>query len=476
MKKPYTPITRKVTLIIVISLLVGIGVITVFFGRSLASTIDSATEQNLSQQSEIMFSSTENFMITDNAPIAVEFFRDIKTRNPNYTIRLFRTSGREAFSDNTTIREVNQNLGTTMFSEHSSRVGSEVEQEGEYFQKAITLPALPVFFRSREGDNVFVHIYKPLINLPKCTRCHGSNHTVRGIIDIENDITSSVDRQKTLILLSAAFFLGMVSILAMVLSLFMRNTVIQPVKEIGLVCSSVTQGDFDKRVSISNTDEIGELGNTVNTMVEGLYERFKLSKYVSTSTIQSLRGSEKGQRVPITMFFSDIRSFTAFSENNTAETVVNHLNNLLTVQTELIMEYGGDIDKYVGDEIVAMFSGEDSELSACRAAMEIQQTLRSQSSSYGGLSVGIGINTGEVILGMIGSEQRADYTVIGDNVNVASRLCDAAKPFQIIISNNTYKKVGDNFSTSGPYRLRVKGKDQYLRVYILENEARERKA
>jgi adenylate cyclase len=203
-------------------------------------------------------------------------------------------------------------------------------------------------------------------------------------------------------------------------------------------------------------------------MVNGLYERYELSKFVSVSTISAISGrSEKGVKTEITLLFSDIRGFTSYSEKVEPETVVRHLNAILTIQTEIIQQHGGDIDKYVGDEIVALFLGEQKELNACRCALEIQRRLTQQQSQLSGLSVGIGINTGEVILGMIGSEKRADYTVIGDHVNFASRLCSKAKGGAIIISKNTHQHVQDRLKIAGPHEIHVKGKQHAQHVYAL---------
>lgn len=468
-QKEYVPITRKVNIIIILSLIFGIGAISFFFGRSLSSTIDRSTENNLSRQSEILFIAIENFMIPGDAPIAVQFFQDIESRNPDYTIRLFRSNGDEAFTDNQTIREVNENLGTDRFKNRNSEKQSLIEPVFDKFDKATGIPPLPVLFREREEDQVFFRIYKPLINLPKCTGCHGSTHTVRGVIDIRSNISDSVQDRRNSLIISGFLFLVMVGLLTTVLSQFMRIAIITPVKKIGEVCSSVTRGNFESRVNIKNRDEIGVLGNTVNTMVEGLHERFKLSKYVSSTTLQSLKETERGKKVPVTMFFSDIRGFTNYSENHDPETVVSHLNKVLNYQTDILINRSGDVDKYVGDEIVAMFTGEKPELSACLAAYEIQKEFSEKSKdSYGGLTVGIGINTGEVILGMIGSENRADFTAIGDNVNIASRLCTAAKPFQILISASTYEKIADHATVDGPYKLKAKGKNKYIKVYLIK--------
>ena len=169
----------------------------------------------------------------------------------------------------------------------------------------------------------------------------------------------------------------------------------------------------------------------------------------------------------ITLLFSDIRGFTSYSENRDPETVVHHLNALLNMQTRIIQECGGDIDKYVGDEIVAFFTDDRGAYCACTAALRIMKAIKEEPGLYDNLKVGIGINTGEVILGMIGSEKRADYTVIGDNVNTASRLCSAAKPGQILIADSCYRTIGDRVRVEGPFKLRVKGKADFIKVHVL---------
>lgn len=467
-KKRFVPITRKVNTIIIIGLIIGIGSITFYFARSIFSTIDLSTESNFNQQTDMLYTAIENFMLAGEAPIAVSFFEDLRTRSEDFTISLYRRNGIEAFSDNSTIREVNQNINMNMFEIRERKDEDPMSLGGEMFEAALGPPPMSEFFRIEEDGRNFVRSYEPLLNLPKCTGCHGSDHTVRGVIDIAGDVTGWVKRQRQTIYISGGLFSGMVVLLAIALTGYLRNSIIKPVKQIGHVCEGVTTGDFDTRVSIHSRDEIGRLGNTVNTMVEGLHERFMLSKYVSNSTLQSLKADKRGEKVPITLFFSDIRGFTTYSDEHLPEEVVDHLNKILNMQTKIISDFGGDVDKYVGDEIVAIFAGENPEITACRAAAEIREELQTNGGAeYGGLEVGFGINAGEVILGMIGSDQRADHTVIGDNVNIASRLCDVAKPLQIVISNAVYEKVAANVEVDGPYKLKVKGKRHFIKVFTL---------
>jgi len=466
--KGYVPVTRKINTIIISSLVIGIGVITFYFGRSLSLEISDSTSENLIRQSDILYSSIENFMLPGEAPLAVSFFNEIESRNPDYMISIRRTDGQKAFTDSRTINQVNKNLKMERFSPRTEQAEETPDPEvyDDYFTKAVSIPPVTAVFQHDEGGTVIFQIYKPLINKPKCTGCHGASHTIRGVIEIKSNITASVRQQRSTIIIAGTLFFGMVVILSLFLSQFLRSIVISPVKLIGDVCRAVTAGDFNHRVSIKNRDEIGDLGKTVNQMVAGLHERYELSKFVSSSTIQSLTRDSKGKKVPITLLFSDIRGFTSFSEKTSPEQVVELLNAVLNFQTEIIHESGGDVDKYVGDEIVAMFTGDQAPLRACTAGVKIQKELQNYSQErYGGLSVGIGINTGEVILGMIGSEARADFTVIGDNVNTASRLCDAAKREQVLINESTFTHVKDSIRFKGPYRLKVKGKDRYLRIY-----------
>lgn len=461
------PIARKVNLIIVATLVVGIGVLIGYFAFTLNATRSDTTRESLRQQADILYQSIQNAMLSGNAPVAVSLLTDVKDINPAFDIVLYRAGGVEAFSDNTTLEGVNRRLGRQQFMPKQVLPATVMTREGDsLFRQAVSERRNLLFQHSAEA-RTFTTTYRPLLNLPKCTRCHGSDHTVRGVIAITEDITPVVSQSRTNVGISGAFFVVMVAVLTLVLTAFMHAAVIRPVKHIGEVCAAVTQGEFDLQVQVPNRDEIGALGDTVNQMVQGLYERFQLSKFVSSSTLQSIKNRERGAAAEMTLLFSDVRSFTGYAERHSPEEVVQSLNRLLNVQTEIIHRNGGDVDKYVGDAVVAIFSGTDKEAHACRSALQIQREVVGRREVYHGLAVGVGINTGEVILGLVGSETRADFTVIGDAVNVASRLCDAARPGVILVSGSTAAAVRGRAGLKGPLRLRVKGKDRELSVYQL---------
>ncbi len=457
--------------LIIAILVIGVGSLTFFIAESLFRIIDRTTETNLERQSDILYTSIENFMMAGEASIAVSFFRDVESTSPDFMVHLFRRDGSVAFSDSATIEEVNARLQRQAFT-GTPRLGMEgIKPLMGKFAMSTGMPPQDVIFQSAEGEKVFTRFYKPLLNLPKCTVCHGSDHTVRGVLDIHHDITPFIATQRRAVVFSGVFYLTMVLLIAVILTQFLHRTVIRPVRTIGELCSDVTRGRFDGRIRIGSRDEIGLLGETVNQMVEGLHERYELSKYVSTSTIRSLRGQEGGQesgrKVVLTLLFSDIRGFTSYTENRSPDHVVDSLNRVLNLQTDVIHDHGGDVDKYVGDEVVALFSGDHPELDACRAALEIQRRLKDVQAELDGLQVGIGINCGEVILGRIGSEKRADFTVIGDNVNIASRLCSAAKGGQVVVSASVAECSEGGIETDGPFRLQVKGKAKNLKVFLL---------
>jgi len=250
----------------------------------------------------------------------------------------------------------------------------------------------------------------------------------------------------------------------------------KPILEVGRVAQIVGKGNFSTMVpKLKSGDEIAELGNRMNEMIIGLRERFELQKFVSGNTIDAIKRADVdgiklgGTREVATVFFSDIRGFTAFSEKVEPEIVIEMLNKYLREQARLVKKYGGDIDKYVGDELVAVFKGNDMVDNAMKCAVEIHQKITELNSGATNwdIAVGIGINSGDMIMGAMGSEERMDYTVLGDNVNLGARLCSAATKNQTIISSSSYNMIQNKeiFSISPLEPIKVKGKDKPLTIY-----------
>jgi class 3 adenylate cyclase len=460
-------ITLKVDAILVGALALGLGAVFVAFVSTLVGTRDRLTESNLLRQADILYASIENFMLPGEAPIAVKFVSQLESQASDSSIMLWRRTGVPAFSDNETITKVNGNLGKVRFVPRTVGAVTTHATPPPRYSEAVAIPPDDVAYREDSGGRNYYRVLRPLINLPKCTVCHGSDHTIRGVIDLRTDITAVVRAQDLTIFVGGGGFVAVVSALALVLGSFLRRVVIDPVKAIGRLCVEVASGDFGGRVVPRSRDEIGELAGTVNDMVKGLRERSELTKYVSAGTLGALGGGQGSRRVERSILFSDVRGFTSYSSARDPAAVVEVLNRILEAQTEIIQAEAGDVDKFVGDEVVAVFAGEDAATRACRTALAIRRRLAGAEAGFDGLGVGIGIATGPVIQGMVGSSLRADFTVIGDSANMGSRLCSLAKTGEIVVSDPTKRRcLGLAFR--GPFRARVKGKEEPLSVWFLE--------
>jgi len=237
--------------------------------------------------------------------------------------------------------------------------------------------------------------------------------------------------------------------------------------EIGLVVNYVVGLAFQRAVALYNRNQ-----------VKGAFQQ-----YVSTAVVEEmLKHPEKlhlgGERKFLTVLFSDIRGFTSISEQMESQELVGFLNEYLTAMTETVMKYDGTLDKYMGDAIMAIYGApiqqDDHAHRACATALdmitrlhELQQRWQSQGKPP--LNIGIGMNSGLMTVGNMGSEKRFDYTVMGDHVNLGSRLEGTNKQYgtNIMISEYTYQQVHAEFIVRELDLVRVKGKAEPVRIYEL---------
>jgi adenylate cyclase len=273
----------------------------------------------------------------------------------------------------------------------------------------------------------------------------------------------------------ASVIVGLVTIIlvTLLLRLFMRATVLKPLDVIGGVADKIGEGDLSVHAQVKSQDEIGVLAQRINKMIKGLQERLHLTKFVSDEALTAVKkvGLEGlkmgGERKVATIMETDIRGFTSMSEKMEPEEVVSLLNTYLDKQTEVIQSYGGDIDKFIGDAVLAVFTGEEMADNAVQCAIKIQKEINTLNQSLGkNTMIGIGIDTGPLVMGAMGSKDRMDFTVIGDHVNTSSRLCDAALPGEVIISENTEKLLkGENYQLKQLDPIQVKGKEKPIKIY-----------
>jgi adenylate cyclase len=228
---------------------------------------------------------------------------------------------------------------------------------------------------------------------------------------------------------------------------------------------------------VNTRDEIKLLSNEVGnmaTVIRGVIP------YISASTLKHAeRETPMTERRNLTFLFTDIRGFTTISESMTPDKVVEMLNHYLELQSSVIHDCGGEVDKFVGDEIMAMFEGPKKELNACKASLEIRKTMAQEKelaelAKKNIISIGIGINSGPVVFGSVGAKDRMDFTSIGDTVNLAARLEGTNKEYgtKTLITESVYDKVKDNYVCREIDLLTVKGKNEPVRIYELLQETK----
>src|SRR3954465_1875421 len=225
-------------------------------------------------------------------------------------------------------------------------------------------------------------------------------------------------------------------------------------------------------VAIHNSNLARKIEHEAKTRAQ--FQRL-LSPNLVVQVVQGKLVLEKGGALSeVTLLFSDIRGFTSMSESRAPQDIVRMLNEYFEPMVDVIFKYEGTLDKFVGDEVIALFGApvpmKNAEVKAVQCALDMMRVLSEWNHTRAAegqheITIGIGINTGLVVTGAIGSSRALQYTPIGDAVNVASRLCTAAQPVQVILSEATFRKVQADVAAVPLPPIRVKGKTDELRVY-----------
>lgn len=284
-------------------------------------------------------------------------------------------------------------------------------------------------------------------------------------------------------------------------------SLISPVRRMDRALSRIAHGDFRPRVSVPNKDEFGSLTENLNhttSQLATLYDELdslnrnlqqavddkvlelerasELKRYVSPQLAQSILAGDievslGSSRKYLTTFFSDIRGFTEVSERMEPEELVAELNEYLTEMTDLVFEHGGTLDKYIGDAVMVFFGDPveqpDHAMRAVRMARAMQGRMAELQVEWGSrynevFSIGIGITTGWVTVGNIGSPARTDYTVLGNQVNLASRLADRAGAGEILLTERTLNAVDEDMPATLIDEVTLKGVSRPTRIFRLD--------
>ena len=322
--------------------------------------------------------------------------------------------------------------------------------------------------------------------------------------------TSTFYRDADRIRIQTLIVLGVASILAVVILIFFARRLTNPLRRVVDAMNNITSGgDLSSRVEVEYKDETGNLASTFNLMISELDRAYKqikryafeavlagkkeqrirqiFQKYVPKDLIDKFFAAPEsmliGENRELAVLFSDIRSFTTISENMAPDDLVNSLNRYFSGQVDIIMNRTGIVDKYIGDAIMAFWGApvkhEDDALQAVLSGLDMIDALKGFNEHQKKIGkpefhIGIGINYGIVTVGNIGSERKMDYTVIGDMVNLASRMEGLTKTYhaEILVSETLYgalKSTAEKEASALSFRLldtvAVKGKTKGVKIY-----------
>ncbi|MCB9524931.1 MAG: adenylate/guanylate cyclase domain-containing protein, partial [Myxococcales bacterium] len=277
---------------------------------------------------------------------------------------------------------------------------------------------------------------------------------------------------------------------AVLLALVMARRITRPVRDLAHFATELAARRFGGEVQVQTRDELAMLGQVMSAASRRLKEseqqllneaaiRTDLGRYLPREIVERVVAREQdmrlgGQRTDITVLFADVVGFTPLAESQPAEVVVTVLNELFTLLTDIVFRHGGTIDKFIGDCVMAVWGAPNPQGDhAERALLAAEDMMRWVEAAGAGwqarfgvdLQLAIGINSGEAVVGNVGSESRMEYTAIGDAVNVAARLEGIARPNQILITRATRDAAGDGFEYAPVGRRPVTGRAEPVQLF-----------
>jgi adenylate cyclase len=283
--------------------------------------------------------------------------------------------------------------------------------------------------------------------------------------------------------LTILFLLGVGVATAIGLSVFAAHSVAAPLKEVEAAMAEVERGRLDGRAPVVSTDEIGAVAEGFNRMLHGLRERELVKetfgKYVTPEIRDEILAGRirgEGELIEATLLFADLRDFTPWVEATEPRQVVRDLNAYFTEMDQAIRAHGGLVLQFIGDEIEAVFGApiraRDHAARAVRAAIAMRERLRAwnaarEEAGLVPLRNGIGIHTGTVLAGNIGGADRLSYALVGDPVNLASRIQGLTKDFKtdILISGETRARLDGSIPLEALPAVHVKGREEEVTLY-----------
>ena len=282
---------------------------------------------------------------------------------------------------------------------------------------------------------------------------------------------------------------GIMSLLLILLFIRMGvKPMVRSIQKISQKAAQVAEGNYGDPLATRSQDEIGRLTRTFNDMVTGLKERDFVTdtfgRYVDPEIARKLLQRPEGSRLggekrEVVVLFADIRGFTPLAEGLSPEATIHLLNRFFSEMIDVIQQHHGIIVDFLGDAIVAFFDPLDEPLpytmrQALRCSLEMQQAMDKVNVPDGkivvpSISMGIGLHAGDVVVGNIGSEKRAQYGIIGSAVNLASRIQNQAQGGEVVISPSIYRHVHPDLVVKREFETQLKGIREPITLYVIQN-------
>ncbi len=263
-----------------------------------------------------------------------------------------------------------------------------------------------------------------------------------------------------------ALVTGVALAIALTAVLFLTGRLTQGIEKLAVAMKRFERGETDVQLELKSQDEIAAMAETFNSMAYSVGEKLKLLPFVSHFTARAVEKSRyvenwlEGQQTDAAVLITDVRGFTRSAADMAPDELLRRLNDLLTLQTDVVHAHGGDVDKFMGDAVLAVFSGGDDALArAVRCARELMSRVQKQTQDWPvGWALGAAVNHGRVVVGAVGSTARRDYTVIGNTVNRAAHLCGAAQAWEVLLPPPLWARLPTDLQTLFPLEVPVRTK------------------
>jgi class 3 adenylate cyclase/HAMP domain-containing protein len=514
-------LTAKITVLIILVLIIGFGTSTILTIKREGELLVEQNKMSARQLIGTLVSSIETAMLSERPDITRGLIDELRGSKLVEGLVVYRRNGVEAFTDLATLREVSKEAELpkgVMASIEKMRREPGRTMAGPLFTRALETLQSQEALESRDGTTMFT-VYQPIRNQERCQGCHGSDHTVRGVIQAATSmepVMAEVRKQR-----NRQIMIGIMTIVAAaaVLAVAMRFVVVRPIHELAAVARRIGEGDFAARAEATSGDEVAELGVALNDMTGHLaraqqdlaarntelatalenlqasrrrlevLEQLKgeLSKFVPDAVKDLLERdpsatSLEKRNEEVSVLFLDIAGYTRLSEQLEAKRLNQLVQTYFSSFLEIIRNHHGDVNETAGDGLMVIFQrlrrgeaggAEDHALNATRAAFAIRQKTAALNEEYAGvfpaIALHMGINTGQALVGATklggAGSQRWTFTATGPTTNIAARFAGAAEGGDIVVGQVTADRIAALFVLESLGERTFKNVSQPLAVY-----------